>query len=84
MAIEVRTCAPDEVGRALDGIWHYFGGRASEEDVERFAPILPPERVHAAIDDGAITRIEWHPHRRDSSIARLLRGGDRTRVGRRA
>ena len=54
MAIEVRTCAPDEVGRALDGIWHYFGGRASEEDVERFAPILPPERVHAAVDDGAI------------------------------
>lgn len=54
MAIEVRTSAPDEVGRALDGIWHYFGGRATDEDVERFAPILPPERVHVVVDDGAI------------------------------
>ena len=54
MTIEVRRCAPDEVGRALDGIWHYFGGRAGEEDVARFAPILPPERVLAAVDDAAI------------------------------
>jgi predicted acetyltransferase len=52
--IEVRPCAPDEVGRALDPIWHYFGGRAEAEDVERFAPILPAERVHAAFEDGAI------------------------------
>jgi predicted acetyltransferase len=52
--IEVRACAPDEVGRAFDPIWHYFGGRAEAEDVERFAPILPAERVHAAFEDGAI------------------------------
>jgi predicted acetyltransferase len=52
--IEVRPCAPDEVGRALDPIWHYFGGRAEAEDVERFASILPAERVHAAFEDGAI------------------------------
>jgi predicted acetyltransferase len=52
--IEVRACAPDEVGRALDPIWHYFGGRAEAEEVERFAPILPAERVHAAFEDGAI------------------------------
>src|SRR5215210_5392570 len=54
MPLEVRTCAPGEVRSALDPIWHYFGGRATEEDVDRFAPILPPERVHAAFDDGAI------------------------------
>jgi predicted acetyltransferase len=52
--IEVRACAPDEVGGALDPIWHYFGGRAEAEEVERFAPILPAERVHAAFEDGAI------------------------------
>jgi predicted acetyltransferase len=54
VAIEVRVCAPDEVGRALDPIWHYFGRRATAEDLERFAPILPAERVHAAFEDGAI------------------------------
>jgi predicted acetyltransferase len=54
VAMEVRTCAPDEVRRALDPIWHYFGGRADDEEVERFAPILPAERVHAAFENGAI------------------------------
>ncbi|MGB2952854.1 MAG: GNAT family N-acetyltransferase [Gaiellaceae bacterium] len=54
MAIEVRVCAPDEVRGALDPIWHYFGLRATAEDVERFAPILPAERVHAAFEDGSI------------------------------
>ena len=54
MALEVRVCAPDEVARALNPIWHYFGRRATPEDVERFAPILPPERIHAAFDDGSI------------------------------
>jgi predicted acetyltransferase len=54
VAIDVRVCAPNEVGRALDPIWHYFGRRATPEDVERFATILPAERVHAAFDDGAI------------------------------
>jgi predicted acetyltransferase len=54
VAMEVRTCAPDEVRRALDPIWHYFGGRADDEEVERLAPILPAERVHAAFEEGAI------------------------------
>src|SRR3954447_11485245 len=54
MAIEVRTCAPEEVAGALSGIWHYFGGRATEENTELLKTILPAERVHAAFDDGAI------------------------------
>jgi predicted acetyltransferase len=54
VAIEVRACAPDEVRGALEPIWHYFGRRATAEDVERFAPILPAERVHAAFSDGTI------------------------------
>jgi predicted acetyltransferase len=54
VAVEVKTCAPEEVGGALDAIWHYFGGRATEENVELMAPILPAERVHAAYDDGVV------------------------------
>ena len=54
MAVEVRQCGPDELRGALDPIWHYFGGRARAEDVERFAPILPPERVLGAFDGDAI------------------------------
>ena len=52
--MEVRTCAPDEVGEALNPIWHYFGGSATEEDVERFSTILPAERVHAAFEGDRI------------------------------
>ncbi len=54
MAVEVRVCAPEEVGGALNAIWHYFGGRATDEDVERMMSILPAEGVHAAFEDGAI------------------------------
>src|SRR5919198_3353951 len=54
MPVEVRVCAPEEVGGALNAIWHYFGGRASDEDVERMMSILPPERVLAAVEGDAI------------------------------
>jgi predicted acetyltransferase len=54
VGIEVRVCAPDEVGGALNPIWHYFGSRPDVEEVERLSGILPAERVHAALEDGAI------------------------------
>ena len=54
MAIEVKVCAPEDVTGALNGIWHYFGGRATEENTELLKTILPAERVHAAFDNGAI------------------------------
>jgi predicted acetyltransferase len=54
LTVEVRVCAPAEVGRALEPIWHYFGARAEPEDVERLSTILPAERVHAAFEDGAV------------------------------
>ena len=54
MPIEVRVCAPEDVQGALDAIWHYFGGRATEENVELLGKILPAERVHAAFDNGSI------------------------------
>jgi len=52
--IEVRACAPEEVGGALAPIWHYFESRPEPEEVERLGTILPPERVHAAFEDGDI------------------------------
>ena len=54
MAVEVRSVEAAEVGQALAGIWHYFGKRPEEEEVERLGAILPPERVLAAVESGAI------------------------------
>jgi predicted acetyltransferase len=55
VAVEVRTVADDgEYAGALNGIWHYFGRRGRQVDVERFSPILPAERLHAAFLDGQI------------------------------
>ncbi len=54
MTIEVRVADAEEVGGALTPIWQYFGGGPEPEDVERLGTILPPERVHAAVEDGAI------------------------------
>jgi predicted acetyltransferase len=52
MSIAVRTCTPEDYTGGLAPIWHYFGRLVSEEDAERMARVLPPERVHAAFDDG--------------------------------
>jgi predicted acetyltransferase len=54
MAIEVRTCRPDEFAAALTPIWHYFGRGASEEDAEKLGRLLPTERVHVAVEDGKV------------------------------
>jgi predicted acetyltransferase len=54
MPVEVRACAPEDVKGALSPIWHYFGRRPETEEVERLGTIVPPERVHAAFDNGAI------------------------------
>ena len=54
MALEVRPVAAAEVGAALGVIAHYFGSPLEAEEVERVGAILPPERVLAALDGGAI------------------------------
>ena len=40
----------DEFGRAVYGIAQYFGGPLTEERIERFAQVLPIERMHAAFE----------------------------------
>jgi predicted acetyltransferase len=55
MAYRVRTCRTlEEWGGAVGSIGHYFGWVPTEEQIERFATLLPAERVHAAFDGGTI------------------------------
>ena len=55
MGFEVRQCADlDEFSDATMAIGQYFGHEPSRERTERFARILPIERMHAAWDDGHI------------------------------
>jgi predicted acetyltransferase len=44
----------DEFERALYGIGQYFGGRATEEQLDRFTQMLPVERMHAAFEGDEI------------------------------
>jgi predicted acetyltransferase len=51
MAYRVRACRSlDELSGALSAIGHYFGWVPTEDEVERFAKVLPVERMHAAFD----------------------------------
>ena len=55
MAIRIRATRDQaEFAAALGGIGHYFGGGWSPEDKERFAKLLPFERLHAAFDGDEI------------------------------
>jgi len=54
VSIEIRVCGPGDLPGALAPIFHYFGRKPDEETMERFGPILPPDRVHAAIEDGRV------------------------------
>jgi len=54
MSIEIRICGPDDLPAALTPIFHYFGRTPNEQTMERFGPILPPDRVHAASENGSI------------------------------
>jgi predicted acetyltransferase len=55
MTLEIRTCGPEDFPGALKPILHYFGRlEPSPEFAERFGPILPPDRIHAAFENGAV------------------------------
>ena len=52
---EVRPCADqEEYSRAIGAIGQYFNPPPSEEFLEELVPLLPHERMHAALEDGAI------------------------------
>ena len=52
MTLEVRPCRPEEQLAGLTPIFHYFGATPKEEHVQRFSRIQPPERLHAAFENG--------------------------------
>jgi predicted acetyltransferase len=55
MSFHVRPCADlDEFLRATSTVGQYFGHEPSLERTERFARMLPFERMHAAWEDGEI------------------------------
>ena len=55
MSVDVRPCSSvEEFREALAPIWHFFGGGPSDESAERFARVLPHERMLAARIDGAV------------------------------
>jgi predicted acetyltransferase len=55
MAFRVRPVRDlDEFRAAVGVIGHYFGWVLTEEEAERFASRLSPERMHAVFDDGRI------------------------------
>ena len=51
-AIEVRSCTAEELRGAVTPITHFFGRAMDDETFDRFKRNLPPERMHAAFDDG--------------------------------
>jgi predicted N-acetyltransferase YhbS len=54
LTYEIRTATPDEFPDVFTPIMHYFGSRPGVEFAERFGPNIPPDRIHAALDDGAV------------------------------
>jgi predicted acetyltransferase len=50
--VDVRPCTPDELADGLTPIFHYFGSTPTEERLATLAPVLPPERLHAAFENG--------------------------------
>jgi predicted acetyltransferase len=52
---DVRACTDqEEFGRAIGAIGQYFNPPPDEEFLERFARLLPYERMHAAFEDGQV------------------------------
>jgi predicted acetyltransferase len=55
VAIDVKPCtSQEELRQGLAPIWHFFGATPTGERAERFAAVLPPERMLAAWVDGSV------------------------------
>jgi predicted acetyltransferase len=54
VTIEIRTAGPGERLDALRPIWHYFGSPAGPDEQRAAGMLLSEERLHVAIEDGAI------------------------------
>jgi predicted acetyltransferase len=54
VSIQIRVCGQDDLPAAIAPVFHYFGRTPDEKTMERFGPILPPDRVHAAFENGEV------------------------------
>ena len=54
MSYEIRAATPEEFPDVVTPIFHYFGRRPSADVADRFGPNIPPDRIHAAFDDGTV------------------------------
>lgn len=54
MSVEIRPATAEEFPDVVRPIMHYFGRSPGEEFTARFGPIIPPDRIHAAFDDGQV------------------------------
>lgn len=54
MTVEIRACRLEDFPAVVTPISHYFGRTPGPEFLERFGSLLPPDRMHAAFDDGTV------------------------------
>jgi predicted acetyltransferase len=54
LSFEIRPATPEEFPAVVGPIMHYFGRTPTHEFSDRFGPVLPAERIHAAFDNGAV------------------------------
>jgi predicted acetyltransferase len=54
LSFEIRAPVADELPGTIEPIFHYFGGPPSADFAQAFERLVPPDRVHAAFDDGAV------------------------------
>lgn len=54
MSIEIRTARADEFPGAISPIFHYFGRPPGEDFAESVRQLMPSDRIHAALDNGAV------------------------------
>jgi len=54
LSVEIRPATAEEFPGVLQPIMHYFGRTPSQEFADRFRPLIPPDRIHAAFEDGQV------------------------------
>jgi predicted acetyltransferase len=54
MSVEIRTATAEEFPEVVRPIMHYFGRVPGEEFATRFGPIIPPDRIHGAWENGQV------------------------------
>lgn len=54
MSFEIRAATPEEFPGVIEPIFHYFGRPPSADFADSVKQLVPPDRIHAAYDDGAV------------------------------